>query len=62
MKLHPRTMPVQKANAAISQAVTDAIALHPDLTHAELTGILAGILTQWNRYAVRDERGENGPT
>lgn len=41
----------------LEKSLTDAIGRH-DLTHAELTGILAQMILQWNKYAIRDEREE----
>jgi hypothetical protein len=58
VKLHPRTFIVNAARIAIHSAVCDAITKNPDLTHAELTGILAELIAQWNRYAIKDEREE----
>ncbi len=57
MKLHPRHAVVTVASIDIQAALTEAIARH-ELTHAELTGILAQQLVQWNKYAIRDERAE----
>lgn len=58
MKIHERHALQAKAHLDISQAVTAAVAKNTDLTHAELTGILASILLQWNRWAIKDEREE----
>jgi hypothetical protein len=57
MKLHPRTMLVQAAHIDISTALAGAISKH-QLTHAELTQILAQLLLEWNKYAIRDQREE----
>jgi len=57
MTLHPRHDLVTKADIDIKTAVTEAVGRH-QITHAELTGILAGILLAWNKYAIRDEREE----
>lgn len=62
MKVSERTWIVQQASVDISSAVTAAVSKHPTLTHAELTGILGGILLQWNKYAIRDERGVDPET
>lgn len=42
----------------IQKAITDAVGRH-ELTHAELTAILAAQVVQWNKYAIRDEREES---
>ncbi len=56
MKLHPRHDLVTLASIDIKKAICDAAARHKDLTHAELTSILAEQVCAWNKYAIRDER------
>jgi hypothetical protein len=58
MKLHPRHFIVSAAKIDIDKSVCDAVGRH-DLTHAELTSILADLVASWNRYAIRAEREEN---
>jgi len=58
MKLHPRHEPTTKAGIDIQVAVNEAVREY-DLTHNELTQILAQIILSWNKYAIRDERAEN---
>lgn len=58
MQLHPRRILTAKAGNDIQEAVTAAVAKNQGLTHAELTMILAEILLQWNKYAIKDEREE----
>lgn len=53
---HRRCQATMRAN----KVITEQIALHPGVTHAELTSILLGIMQQWNKYAIRDERDEDG--
>ena len=57
MRLHPRHDQVTKADLQIKQAVTFAVKQH-ELTYGELVGILAGVISSWAKFQVRDEREE----
>ncbi len=61
MKLHPRHDLTTAADIDIKTAVTEAIARHPDLSHAELQHIFLGIALSWNKFAIRDEREAEKP-
>lgn len=58
MKLHPRHDLTTKAKIDIQESIATAVGRHPDITHAELHHILAGIVLAWSIFAVRDERLE----
>jgi hypothetical protein len=60
MKLHQRTLTVQRARTALSAAVSDVIEKH-DLTFAEVFSILSQEIEQWAKYAVRAERHPDAP-
>lgn len=58
--LHPRHEVVAKAELAISGAVLDQIKLHK-ITYTELNGILLRMASDWNKYAIRQERHPDVP-
>ena len=55
MKIHPRTMVVQKAEAQIQLAVSK-ISEEFNLTHGEMVRILSGLLAFEAKYMIRNER------
>lgn len=60
MKLHPRTMIVQKAGLELSEFVTSLIERH-DLTYGELFGLMADRMAAWAKYMRREERHPGDP-
>lgn len=61
MKLHPRTMPCQKAEIDLHGLLIDWLERNPDLTWAEAVRCLASIIANWSKYPVREERHPGEP-
>ncbi len=56
-KLHPRWERNVQAKLHIGEAICAAMEKH-ELTHAELTAILAESIQSWTKSAIRQERQE----
>lgn len=61
MTRNPRDIDAEKAETEIAIAAVRVIEQHPDLTCAEITGILLTIAATWNRYGISDEREKDEP-
>ncbi len=61
MKLHWRTLIVQRAEGEVKSAVTAILEKH-SLTLVEMIGILARELESLTRYVIRGERHPGDPT
>lgn len=59
-RIHPRERLVAEARHAISTAIIKAVESH-DITHGELTMILAGEIQSWAKYQIREERHPDDP-
>ena len=60
MRLHPRTMVVQRAAGEIRMAILKLVEQH-DLTIAETIGILAEAISGEVKWLIRQERHPNDP-
>lgn len=60
MRLHKRTLLVQRARGEFTDLCTEFLRGH-DLTWGEWTSILADQLTQQAMYQIRDERHPDDP-
>lgn len=60
MRLHPRTLPVQKAAANIRTELGELQDIH-DLTNVEMLGILLEIAGHYTKYVLRAERHPDDP-
>jgi len=60
MKLHPRTMPVQGASAAVKMALLDLQAEH-DLTDVEMLQVLHDASLGLLKHLLRAERHPGDP-
>jgi hypothetical protein len=60
LKLHPRTLMVQKAGNEMAEAVIAIVAKY-DLTFIEEVGCLTGIIQQSGKFALRQERHPDDP-
>lgn len=56
LKRHSRSIITERASIEISLEVNRLVTKH-DLTFGELFSILASIMGQWSKYAIREERG-----
>ena len=60
-------IPIHKRSGAVVRASTDLatamvkIIKERELTHAEVTSILAQEILSWNKYAIRAERHPDDP-
>lgn len=61
LKLHPRTLIVQRAKVELSTALSDIIEKH-DLTFGEVFSVLAQESASWAKVAVREERHPRNKT
>ena len=61
MKLHPRTLIVQKAGTEMHKAILDIVVKY-DLSFIEEVGALAQIIAQASKYALRQERHPEEPS
>ena len=59
-RIHPRERLVAEARHDISTAIIAAAKAY-DLTHGELTMILAGEIQSWTKYQIREERHPEDP-
>ena len=55
MKLHPRLEIVQRAGHDLSTAIANMVQKY-DLTWGELFGLLAGVMSRWAKYQIKEER------
>ncbi len=60
MKIHPRTLPVQRARCEIELAVLELAEKH-GLTAGELMGAIGSLLSSLGKHAVRQERHPDDP-
>lgn len=60
LRLHPRTMQVQRADAALGMTLAKFQGEH-DLTNIEMARILSGQLDSVLKYALRAERHPDDP-
>ena len=62
LRLHPRTMSVQRAEAEFRVVVLEFLDSHADLTDIELAGIMLIAPEVPIRYALRRERHPDDPS
>jgi hypothetical protein len=60
MKLHERTLLVQKASAEMGMAIIDIVQKY-DLTYGEVFGILGQSINDFAKYLKREERHPEDP-
>ncbi len=58
--IHPRSQVVAQAQVDLSTAMAK-ILRERELTHYEVTSILAHEILSWNKYAIRAERHPDDP-
>ena len=61
LRLHPRTMPVQRAHAELGTMISEWWGRQDDLTPAELVGILLQETAAVHKYVLRAERHPDDP-
>jgi len=61
LRLHPRTMPVQRAHAELSLLISRWWRERDELTPAELVGILLEETRSIHKYVLREERHPGDP-
>ena len=60
LKIHPRTMIVQKADSELARFLLDLAKKH-DLTYGEIFALIGRQISEYAKYQIRTERHPDDP-